>query len=70
MGDSPYQRLSADLPGVAADGAGNFVVAWQSYLQDGAGWAVVGKQVTIAIFSDGFELGDACAWSAVLGGGC
>jgi len=58
------------FPAVAADGSGNFVVAWQSYAQDGAGWGVFGRQLTIALFADGFELGDACAWSATVGGGC
>ena len=66
-----YTTLFQTEPAVAADGAGNFVVAWRSsHAQDGSSDGVFGKQLTIAVFSDGFELDDACAWSAAVGGGC
>jgi hypothetical protein len=56
---------------VTADGAGNFVVVWASEGQDDAvGYGVFGRQVKVSIFIDGFEAGDACAWSAAVGGGC
>jgi len=64
-----YTTLEQQNPAVVADGAGNFVVAWESTLQDGSGYGVFGKRST-ALFSDGFELGDACAWSVAVGGGC
>ncbi len=34
---------------LAADGSGNFVVAWESYLQDGSGTAIVGRQMTVQV---------------------
>ena len=62
---------SQKVPAVAADGSGNFVIAWQSNGQDDdSSYAVIAKQLTIALFADDFELGDACAWSANVGGGC
>ena len=65
-----YGLVSA-IPPVAADGAGNFVVVWhRGRNEDGSDYGVFGKQLTIAIFSNGFEAGDACAWSAAVGGGC
>jgi len=65
-----YTTDNQFVPAVAADGSGNFVVAWQSGLQDGSQYGVFGKRVRISIFSDGFDVGDACAWSAAVGGGC
>jgi hypothetical protein len=53
---------------VAADGSGNFVVAWRSP-QDGSGYGVIGRQLHVSIFFDGFEAGDVCAWSAAVGSG-
>ena len=53
---------------MAADGAGNFVVAWRSP-QDGSGYGVIGRQLHVSIFFDGFEAGDVCAWSAAVGSG-
>ncbi len=58
------QRSSA----VAADGSGRFVVTWGS-LQDGSSSGVFGQRLAAAFFSDGFELGDVCAWSAAVGSG-
>ena len=57
---------------VAADGTGNFVMAWSSGGQDGSGYGVFGQRfgATGPIFIDGFEAGNACAWSAAVGGGC
>jgi len=56
------------LPAVAADGAGNFVVVWQSP-HDGSYTGVFGRQLKVSIFADGFESGDVCAWSAAVGSG-
>jgi len=57
-------------PAVAATGAGNFVVTWESDGQDGSGLGVFGRRVVAAVFSDGFEADDVCAWSATVGGPC
>ncbi len=35
-------------PAVAADGLGNFVVAWQSYPQDGSNYGVIGQRFNSA----------------------
>ena len=56
------------LPAVAADGAGNFVVVWQSP-HDGSYTGVFGRQLTVALFAGDFELGDVCAWSLAVGSG-
>jgi hypothetical protein len=32
------------FPSVASDGAGTFVVVWESYLQDGSSWGVFGQR--------------------------
>ena len=55
---------------VASMGTGHFIVVWQSFGQDGSGWGVFGQRLEFPLFHDGFEAGDACAWSAVVGGGC
>jgi len=55
---------------VAGGGSGDFVVTWASLDQDGSGDGVFGRRVRNWILIDGFELGDACAWSAAVGGGC
>jgi len=65
-----YTTYHQQTPAVAVDGSGNFVVAWNSNGQDGSGFGVFGQRLAASIFSDGFELGDACAWSAAVGGGC
>ncbi len=57
-------------PAVAADGAGNFVVAWTSRFQDGSTYGVFGQRLSNWILIDGLEAGDACGWSAAVGGGC
>ncbi len=65
-----YTTSSQRFPAVAADGSGNFVVAWGSDVQDGSGFGVFGQRLAGPMFSDGFEAGDACGWSAAVGGGC
>ncbi len=55
---------------MAADDSGNFVVVWESNLQDGPSYGVFGQRLVASILADGFEVGDACAWSAAVGGGC
>lgn len=57
-------------PAVAAGAAGDFVVAWNSKYQDGSTYGVFGQRLSNWILIDGFELGDACAWSVAVGGGC
>jgi hypothetical protein len=57
-------------PALTASGPDHFVVSWSSYGQDGQDGGVFGRQWRIPYFADGFEAGDACAWSAAVGGGC
>lgn len=57
-------------PSVAADASGNFIVAWDSVDQDGSVRGVYGKRYRALLFGGSFEPGDACDWSAALGGGC
>lgn len=65
-----YTSADQWTPAVAARGTGRFVVSWNSIEQDGYGAGVFGQRLTNAYFLDGFEAGDACAWSAAVGGGC
>jgi hypothetical protein len=67
---SSYTTGQQNFPAVAADSEGTFVVTWTSYTQDGDGWGVFGQLLADAIFVDGFDTSDACAWSAAVGGGC
>ncbi len=60
-----FQGYSA----AAADGSGNFVVVWQSQLQDGSSYGVFGQRLSNWIFLSGFESADVCAWSAAVGSG-
>src|SRR5438094_8078554 len=41
-----YTTYSKQYPAVAADGAGNFVVVWGSFVQDGSGTGVFGQRCT------------------------
>lgn len=59
-----------DAPAVAAGPDGRFVVTWQSAGQDGSGLGVFASILSSGVFSDGFEQGDVCAWSATVGGPC
>lgn len=65
-----YTTSFQEDPAVAADGSGNFVVAWTSWFQDGSSFGVFGQRLPASTFADGFETADACAWSAAVGGGC
>lgn len=65
-----YTPYSQTHTAAAADSAGNFVVIWDSSLQDGSDYGVFGKRLTTLLFADGFGTADACAWSATVGGGC
>lgn len=58
-----YTTSNQDSPAVAADGTGNFVVVWESWDQDGFDGGVFGQRLAALIHGDGFESGDACAWS-------
>ena len=55
---------------VAGTPDGDFLVIWQSQDQDGSGNGVFARMIQVALFGDGFEAGDACAWSSAVGGGC
>lgn len=39
-----YTTYGQHFPDVSADGAGNFVIVWQTYRQDGAGGGIVGRR--------------------------
>lgn len=56
-------------PAAAATGSGDFVVIWRSYGQGGLPSGVFGRKVDSSILLEGFDAGDACSWSAVIGGG-
>jgi len=64
---TPFDQRDSALAAVFGD---EFVVAWASESQDGEGFGVFGRRGTFALFRDGFETADACAWSATVGGGC
>ncbi len=55
---------------VAAGKVGDFIVSWQSDGQDGSSKGVFARRIRSSIFWGGFELGDPCGWSTVVGGGC
>ncbi len=65
-----YMTDSQVPSAVAVDASGNFVVGWTSFHQDGSTFGVFGQRLSNWILIDGFEAGDACAWSAAVGGGC
>src|SRR5687768_18490237 len=51
------QQTQAESPqAVAADATGNYVVAWSSQLQDGAGWGVYAQQFNSAGVAQGGEI--------------
>jgi hypothetical protein len=59
--DESFQGVSA----IAAGGDGRFIVAWNSGVQDGDSWGVYADRLgDDPIFADGFESGNASAWSA------
>ncbi len=65
-----YTLDNQGRPAVAPDGAGGFVVSWQS--DDGNGDDTDGPRIQAQryfgpnIFEDGFESGDTSAWSSVV----
>jgi hypothetical protein len=57
-------------PSVSMDGAGHFVVVWNSTLQDGSAGGIVGQRFAKdLIFRDAFETGFVTNWSAAQTGG-
>jgi hypothetical protein len=48
FGANTYTGDNQGASAVAADGAGNFVVVWQSYAQDGSGFGVFGQRYDAA----------------------
>lgn len=65
-----YTTGNQGYPQVVAQGASIFVAVWSSEGQDGSYSGIFGRRLRIRVFSDGFEAGDVCAWSATSGGGC
>jgi hypothetical protein len=57
-------------PALAARPSGDFVVAWDSYGQDGSYGGIFARRGAPLLFADGFESGSSCGWSASQGGGC
>ena len=57
-------------PEVAAGNAGDFIVSWNSFGHGGSGYSLSARRVRSSIFWGGFELGDPCGWSAVVGAPC
>lgn len=57
-----------DLPAIAADDDGNFVIVWQSYGSSGSDndSASIQAQFYDALFRDGFDSGGTSRWSAAL----
>jgi hypothetical protein len=53
-------------PSVSMDTSGRFVVAWESYWQDGDTSGVFAQRFLAPIFADGFESGNTSVWSASL----
>lgn len=51
-------------PAVAARPTGDFLVAWESYGQDGSYGGIFARRGASRLFADGFESGDLSAWSA------
>ena len=74
LGDERIVNVHTDggqeRPAVAVGADGRFMVAWESYGQDGSYGGIFARGGVPPLFADGFESGDACAWSAVSGGGC
>lgn len=60
-----YQTRSA----IAPAGAGEFLVVWESNLQDGSSLGIYGQRARRGLFLDSFESSDVCAWSSAVGGG-
>lgn len=56
-------------PSVAPAGAGEFLVVWESNLQDGSSLGIYGQRTRRGLFLDSFESSDLCAWSTAVGGG-
>ncbi len=56
-------------PAVAPTTQGNFVVAWESYYQDGSSTGVFGRRMTTTVFDHGFEANPPF-WSATTANMC
>ncbi len=56
-------------PAIAPAGAGEFLVVWESNLQDGSSLGIYGQRTRRGLFLDSFESSDLCAWSTAVGGG-
>ncbi len=65
-----YTTGAQSSPSVTAGNVGDFVVVWQSEGRDGSGSGLFARRIRSSIFWGGFEIGDPCGWSLVVGGGC
>jgi hypothetical protein len=52
-----YTFASQAISTMASDGSGNFIVAWQSYTQDGSSWGTFGQRYTASGEPLGSEFG-------------
>ena len=51
-----YLPDTQNVPSLAMDGAGNFLIAWQSYGQDGSEWGVYAKRYSASGAAQGGEM--------------
>jgi hypothetical protein len=66
-----YTSASQIEPSAGFDGAGNFVVVWQSkgsYESDSDGSSIQAQRFAFPLFADGFESGDTTVWSSSVPG--
>ncbi|MGB5343614.1 MAG: hypothetical protein WBP67_16140, partial [Thermoanaerobaculia bacterium] len=64
-----YTSNRQEFASVAVDGAGAFVVVWDSIGSAGtdiSGSSIQGQRYEAPIFTDGFESGDTSAWSSTV----
>ncbi len=64
-----YTTNGQQYPALARTATGNFVVAWESYGQDGSTVGVFGRQMTTSLFQHGFETNPPF-WSATTANMC
>lgn len=65
-----YTTGDQRAPEVAVGNAGDFIVSWNSFGHGGSGHSLAARRIRSSMFWGGFELGDPCGWSAVVGAPC
>jgi hypothetical protein len=50
-----HTTANQSRPSVSWDGRGRFVVAWQSYAQDGGLYGIFARRFTDVVFANGFQ---------------